>query len=95
MIESPRSLKRANSKQDAGLGIRPTIDTSNCIVDSIVWVKPPGQSDGTSDQSSARFDTNCVSDDAFVPSPEAGSWNNDYVEMLVKNANPPVEPAYW
>ena len=33
----------------AGLGIRPTTKTNDTLVDAIVWVKPPGESDGTSD----------------------------------------------
>jgi len=74
----------------AGLGIRPTTDTGDCNVDAIVWVKPPGESDGTSDPSASRFDPTCVDSDAFVPAPEAGDWNEAYVEMLIKNANPPL-----
>jgi cellulose 1,4-beta-cellobiosidase len=57
-------------------------------------MKSPGESDGTSDESYTRYDMNCVSGDAFVSSPEAGSWNNEYMEMLVKNANLPLEPTY-
>jgi cellulose 1,4-beta-cellobiosidase len=41
----------------AGLGPRPSTDTGNDLIDSIVWVKPPGESDGTSDSSAARFDS--------------------------------------
>ncbi|KAK6343559.1 hypothetical protein TWF730_011149 [Orbilia blumenaviensis] len=74
----------------AGIGTRPTIKTNDCNVDAIVWVKPPGESDGTSDESAARFDATCRSEDAFVPSPEAGDWHEDYLEMLIENANPPL-----
>ena len=41
----------------AGLGLRPTTDTGNTLIDSIVWVKPPGESDGSSDSSAPRYDT--------------------------------------
>lgn len=41
----------------AGLGMRPTTDTGNDLIDAIVWVKPPGESDGTSDSSSSRYDS--------------------------------------
>ena len=41
----------------AGLGMRPTTDTGNSLIDAIVWVKPPGESDGTSDSSAPRFDS--------------------------------------
>ncbi|KAF3107527.1 hypothetical protein TWF569_007490 [Orbilia oligospora] len=74
----------------AGIGTRPTTKTDDCNVDAIVWVKPPGESDGTSDMSSPRFDATCRSPDAFVPSPEAGDWHEEYIEMLIKNANPPL-----
>ncbi|KAK6525943.1 hypothetical protein TWF281_010985 [Arthrobotrys megalospora] len=74
----------------AGIGTRPTIVTNDCNVDAIVWVKPPGESDGTSDENAARFDATCRGVDAFVPSPEAGDWHEAYIEMLIKNANPPL-----
>lgn len=41
----------------AGLGMRPTTDTGNDLIDSIVWVKPPGESDGTSNTTAPRYDT--------------------------------------
>lgn len=75
-------------------GIRPTTETGECIVDSLVWVKPGGESDGTSDSAAKRFDVNCISLDADVPAPEAGSWFNGFVERLVINANPPLGPTY-
>jgi len=72
----------------AGFGVRPTTSTGSSLVDSFVWVKPGGESDGTSDSSADRYDSFCGKDDAFKPSPEAGSWNQAYFEMLVKNAKP-------
>ncbi|KAF4619349.1 hypothetical protein D9613_004760 [Agrocybe pediades] len=83
--------------KNAGFGIRPTADQAilnNPNVDAIVWVKPGGESDGTSDRSSARFDETCVSEVSHVPAPEAGSWFNEYVVNLVKNAEPPLEPSW-
>uniref|UniRef100_A0A0W0EWB2 Glucanase n=1 Tax=Moniliophthora roreri TaxID=221103 RepID=A0A0W0EWB2_MONRR len=74
----------------AGLGTRPTTDTGSEVVDSIVWVKTPGESDGTSDSSSDRFDENCVAATSHVPAPEAGAWFQEYFENLVRNANPPL-----
>ena len=44
---------------NAGFGLRPTTNTGYSQVDSIVWVKPGGESDGTSNTSSARYDPNC------------------------------------
>ncbi|KAK7040928.1 1,4-beta-D-glucan cellobiohydrolase cel6c [Paramarasmius palmivorus] len=72
----------------AGFGVRPTTSTGNTLIDSLVWVKPGGESDGTSDTSATRYDSFCGEADAFKPSPEAGTWNQAYFEMLLENANP-------
>ncbi|KAK8113002.1 glycoside hydrolase family 6 protein [Apiospora sp. TS-2023a] len=72
----------------AGFGVRPTADTGSELVDAFVWGKPGGESDGTSDSSATRYDSFCGKPDAFKPSPEAGQWNQEYFEMLLKNANP-------
>jgi cellulose 1,4-beta-cellobiosidase len=73
---------------DAGFGPRPTADTGASTTDAFVWVKPGGESDGTSDSSAERFDEFCGYPDAFQPSPEAGTWNQAYFEMLIENASP-------
>ncbi|KAL1742002.1 glycoside hydrolase family 6 protein [Schizophyllum fasciatum] len=72
----------------AGIGVRPTADTGEELADAFVWVKPAGESDGTSDSSATRYDSFCGKDDAYKPAPEAGAWNQPYFEMLLKNANP-------
>lgn len=72
----------------AGFGVRPTGSTGNTLVDAFVWVKPGGESDGTSDSSATRYDSFCGMEDAYQPSPEAGQWHQEYFEMLVKNAKP-------
>ncbi|KAF9554540.1 cellobiohydrolase [Agrocybe pediades] len=84
--------------KNAGFGMRPTSDQAvikNPNVDAIVWVKPGGESDGTSDRSSPRFDEMCVSEVAHVPAPEAGTWFNEHVVNLVKNADPPLEISWY
>ncbi|KAK2801631.1 1,4-beta-D-glucan cellobiohydrolase cel6c [Emmonsiellopsis sp. PD_5] len=73
----------------AGFGVRPTAETGEELVDSFVWVKPGGESDGTSDTAADRFDEFCGYPDAFQPSPEAGTWHQAFFEMLLTNANPP------
>ncbi|KAL2858377.1 1, 4-beta cellobiohydrolase [Aspergillus pseudodeflectus] len=78
-----------NSK-GTGFGVRPTTDTGNELVDAFVWVKPGGESDGTSDQSAERYDAHCGVDAALQPAPEAGTWFQAYFEQLVANANPPL-----
>jgi len=75
----------------AGIGIPPTSNTASSgltNIDAYFWVKPPGESDGTSDQSAARYDIHCGSSDSKKPAPEAGQWFSDYFVMLVDNANP-------
>ncbi|KAK0709412.1 glycoside hydrolase family 6 protein [Lasiosphaeria miniovina] len=72
----------------AGFGVRPTADTGTELADAFVWIKPGGESDGTSDTSANRYDSFCGKDDAFKPAPEAGTWNQVYFEDLIKNANP-------
>ncbi|GES64607.1 cellobiohydrolase [Aspergillus terreus] len=71
-----------------GFGVRPTTNTGNSLVDAFVWVKPGGESDGTSDSSAARYDAHCGYSDALQPAPEAGTWFQAYFEQLLKNANP-------
>ncbi|KAF8884063.1 cellulase [Gymnopilus junonius] len=72
----------------AGFGIQPTTDTGSELIDSIVWVKPPGECDGTSNTSSPRYDSHCGLADADQPAPEAGTWFQEYFATLVANANP-------
>ncbi|KAK2596043.1 hypothetical protein N8I77_013551 [Diaporthe amygdali] len=72
----------------AGFGLRPSADTGSDLADAFVWVKPGGESDGTSDSSAVRYDSFCGKADAYKPSPEAGTWNQAYFEMLLQNANP-------
>ncbi|KAI1331828.1 exoglucanase 3 precursor [Xylariaceae sp. FL0255] len=72
----------------AGFDVRPTSDTGDDLCDAFVWGKPGGESDGTSDSSAPRYDSMCGLSDAFKPSPQAGTWNQAYFEMLLKNAVP-------
>lgn len=72
----------------AGFGIHPTTSTPDPLIDAIVWVKPGGECDGTSDTSSPRFDSTCALSDAKQPAPEAGTWFQAYFIDLVNNANP-------
>jgi cellulose 1,4-beta-cellobiosidase len=57
----------------AGFGARPGEGTGgNTLVDSLVWIKPGGESDGQ-----------CGLEGA----PVAGAWFDEYVAMLVENAD--------
>ncbi|KAL1621104.1 hypothetical protein SLS56_009309 [Neofusicoccum ribis] len=71
-----------------GFGTRPTTTTDDELLDAIVWVKPGGESDGTSNTTSVRYDSHCGLDDSFKPAPEAGTWFQDYFVQLLSNANP-------
>jgi len=72
----------------AGFGMRPTTSTGFSAIDAIVWVKPGGECDGTSNSSAARFDFHCALSDADQPSPEAGTWFQEYFTTLISKANP-------
>ena len=72
----------------AGFGIRPSADTGLELADAFVWVKPGGESDGTSDSSATRYDSFCGKSDAYQPSPEAGQWHQAFFEDLIANAKP-------
>ncbi|KAJ7481181.1 cellobiohydrolaseII [Mycena galericulata] len=72
----------------AGFGTRPTTNTGSALIDSIVWAKPGGECDGTSNSSAPRFDYHCALSDADQPSPQAGTWFQEYFTALVTNANP-------
>lgn len=57
----------------AGFGQPPTTQTNNTHVDSIVWIKPGGESDGECGMEGAT---------------RAGVWFDEYAQMLVENAHP-------
>lgn len=71
----------------AGLGPRPA-PSPMPLVDAYFWVKPPGESDGTSDPKAARFDAGCVSPDSMPNAPEAGQWFGAHFLEMAKNAEP-------
>jgi cellulose 1,4-beta-cellobiosidase len=61
---------------EAGFGPVPGTSNNNTVVDSLVWIKPGGESDGR-----------C----GFPNSPAAGQWHDEYVQMLVKNAHSSID----
>jgi cellulose 1,4-beta-cellobiosidase len=64
----------------SGFGTLPSsTGYNNTHIDSIVWIKPGGESDGA-----------CGLEGA----PAAGAWFDEYVQMLVKEADPPIAPTY-
>ncbi len=71
----------------AGIGERPVADPASGI-DAYYWVKPPGESDGSSDPTAPRFDPSCANPDATPGAPQAGTWFHSSFVNLVKNATP-------
>ncbi|WP_437778788.1 glycoside hydrolase family 6 protein [Sorangium sp. So ce1097] len=75
----------------AGMGERPRANPGGAPrLDAFVWIKPPGDSDGTADKSAERYDLFCGYENADQGAPEAGHWFHDYFVECVKNANPPL-----
>jgi cellulose 1,4-beta-cellobiosidase len=73
----------------AGLGERPQAAPAP-LVDAYLYIKVPGEADGTSDPKAPRFDANCASDDATPGAPQAGKMFDSYLIDLIKNATPPL-----
>ncbi|WP_067584096.1 glycoside hydrolase family 6 protein [Endozoicomonas ascidiicola] len=90
----------------AGIGERPKVLPfgTDSVVEAYVWIKPPGESDGTSDSTQTTpddegksFDHMCspsyttsggVLTGAMDNAPSAGAWFHEQFRMLVKNAYP-------
>ena len=90
----------------AGIGARPQSLPygNNSVIDAFVWIKPPGESDGTSDETQTEpddegksFDAMCSPDHitsggvltgAMADAPSAGAWFPAQFKMLVENAYP-------
>ena len=73
----------------SGLGLFPTTEVASLGLakfDAAVWIKTPGESDGTTD-TSGRYDPMCRSPDSAIPAPEAGEWFESFFVDLVKNAH--------
>ena len=73
----------------AGLGERPRASPAPGI-DAYYWIKPPGDSDGTSDPKADRFDQSCGKPTSTENAPQAGTFFMPYFADLVANANPPL-----
>lgn len=73
----------------AGLGERPRASPAPGI-DAYYWIKPPGESDGTSDPSADRFDKSCGKPTSAENAPQGGAFFVPYFADLVANANPPL-----
>lgn len=79
--------------RNAGIGQPPTTKTGFADADALLWVKPPGESDGTSDPRAKRYDPECGKSAALPNAPEAGDWFHDQFVMLVETAEPGLSNA--
>ncbi|MFF7777709.1 glycoside hydrolase family 6 protein [Streptomyces tanashiensis] len=67
-----------------GLGPRPTADTGVPLVDAYLWIKIPGESDG----SCTRNTGGTIDPEYGIVDPPAGAWWPDQVHGLARNAAP-------
>jgi endoglucanase len=71
---------------DRGLGLRPTANTGNPLVDAYLWIKIPGESDGQC----TRGTPGPTDPERGIVDPAAGAWFPEMALELVHNANPPL-----
>lgn len=74
---------------DRGLGVRPTADTGNSLLDAYLWIKIPGESDGECTRGLGPAGST-VDPEWGLIDPRAGSWFPEMALDLVHNANPPL-----
>jgi len=72
-----------------GLGLQPTADTGNALIDAYLWVKIPGESDGECTRGLGPGGTT-VDPEWGLIDPAAGQWFPEMALDLVHNANPPL-----
>lgn len=75
---------------DRGLGLWPTADTGNPLVDAYLWVKIPSESDGERTRGLGPAGET-VDPEWGIIDPPADGWFPEMTLDLVHNANPPLE----
>lgn len=70
-----------------GLGRMPTTNTGNELADAFLWIKIPGESDGTCDRG---LETGATDPAWGTVPPPAGKWFGEQALDLVQNAYPPL-----
>lgn len=70
-----------------GLGLRPTTDTGSDLADAFLWVKTPGESDGSCTRG---LDNGGVDPEWGLVDPGAGVWFPEQAVDLVRHAVPPI-----
>ena len=74
---------------DRGLGVRPTANTGNSLLDAYLWIKIPGESDGECTRGLGPAGTTIDPEWGLID-PPAGQWFPEMALDLVHNANPPL-----
>jgi cellulose 1,4-beta-cellobiosidase len=79
----------------ARLGPRPQANPRSDLpfVDAYLWIKRPGESDGTADPGSARADPDCGGPESLTGAPEAGEWFESYFLELARRSTSPSAPS--
>jgi endoglucanase len=72
-----------------GLGLRPTLDTGVPLVDGYLWIKIPGESDGTCTRGAPRGSPD---PEWHRVDPAAGQWFPEQALQLARLASPPLVP---
>jgi endoglucanase len=72
-----------------GLGARPTASTGNALVDAYLWVKTPGQSDGSCTRG---LPAGSADPEWHQVDPAAGAWFPAQALQLAQLASPPLAP---
>src|SRR5665647_875494 len=70
-----------------GLGIAPSTDTENDLVDAYLWIKVPGESDGSCTRDGSTGD---MDPERGIIDPAAGAWFPQQARELITLANPEV-----
>ena len=71
---------------DRGVGLRPSLNTGNALIDAYLWIKIPGESDGQCN----RWGPGPEDPVRGMVDPAAGVWFPEMALELVGNANPPL-----
>ena len=71
-----------------GLGARPTTDTGDALLDALLWIKVPGESDGQC----YRGTSGPLDPERGMQDPAAGQWFAVQARELIDLAKPPLAP---
>lgn len=78
---------------DRGLGLTPTLDTGNELIDAYLWIKTPGESDGECTRGLGPAGET-VDPEWGLIDPAAGDWFSEQVLDLVANASPALQGSW-